>query len=641
MTALSGFWRFDGGSDVGENCARMLRGQSIYSKDKPAEHVDGAIALGRALWKVLPEDSYDRGPVVGAEGRLVLVADARIDNRESLCSDLGLGTGAQLCDAALILRAAEAWGDDFVGRLIGDFALALWDRDRQRLLLARDFLGQRPLHYHQGEGFFAFASMPKGLHALAEVPYAPNRASNADFLVLMPQTGPETFFEGISRVEPGHVCIVDRNGLRSQPYWQPRLDPLQLGSNDAYVEALREKLDLAVARRLRGVGSDVGAHLSGGLDSNAVCASAARLMAARSGRVVAFTSVPAKGAGLIERAGSFADESGLASATAALYSNIEHVAVTAEDRSPAASLDRHFFLYERPVTNLANMSWWDGINDEARARRLAVMLTGQAGNLSLSYAGVEWLPQLFGSGRWLKLLPLAMGLHRNGWTAARIAGSVIGPHLSRSAWKAMLKAFKRRPQDLIADSCVNPELEQGLEDRARARGLDTKLGPRQGSAEIRLAALRRYDPGNHNKGMLAGWGLDFRDPTADRDLVEFCLRVPAEQFILGGMPRSLARRALSGRVAEPVLAETRKGLQAADWYVALDRSRSDVAEEFRRIADCAPASSILDTRRLGALIDNWPANGWQDPAAERDYRNALLRAVSAGHFVRKASGANS
>ena len=70
--------------------------------------------------------------------------------------------------------------------------------------------------------------MPKGLHALADIPYAANPASSADFLVLMPQTGPETFFQGISRVEPGHVCIVDRNGLRSQPYWRPLLDPMRM-----------------------------------------------------------------------------------------------------------------------------------------------------------------------------------------------------------------------------------------------------------------------------------------------------------------------------------------------------------------------------------------------------------------------------
>jgi asparagine synthase (glutamine-hydrolysing) len=293
------------------------------------------------------------------------------------------------------------------------------------------------------------------------------------------------------------------------------------------------------------------------------------------------------------------------------------------------------------VTNLANMGWWDAINDEAKARGIGVMLTGQAGNLSLSHGGADWLPLLFGTGRWVKLVRIAVGLHRHGWPAARIAGTVFGPYLPRRGWDALLKLFKRTPQDLIADSCVNPDLESVLEQRARERGYDPRLGPRQGSAGLRLATLRRYDPGNHNKGMLAGWSLDMRDPTADRDLVEFSLRVPPEQFILGGEPRSLARRALRGRVPEAVLAETRKGLQAADWYVALEASRPDVEEELRRISECAPANGIVDSDKLAELVEQWPEDGWQNPAVERAYRNALLRAVSAGHFVRKASGANS
>jgi asparagine synthase (glutamine-hydrolysing) len=640
MTALAGFWRFGGGGDVGSSCARMLRGQGIYARDKPAEHGDGEMAMGRALWKLLPEDGFDRRPQVGREGNLVLVADARLDNREELLGALGIPAGSPLSDAELILRAAEAWGEAFVGRLLGDFALALWDRRARRLLLARDFLGQRPLHYHRGDGFFAFASMPKGLHALSEIPYAPNPQSSADFMVLMPQTGTETFFAGIERVEPGHACIVDPGGLRSSPYWQPNLETIRLAGDSEYAEALRERIDIAVARRLRGVGARVGSHLSGGLDSNAVCSAAARQMDERGGKVVAFTSVPAEGAGG-NRSGGFGDEGQLAALAAAAYPNVEHVMVRADRRSPAAALDRHFFLYERPVTNLANMGWWDEINDAARDRRLDVILTGQAGNLGFSHAGVDWLPELFRTGHWWKLARIAAGLRRHGWPAARIAGTVVGPYLPRRAWDVLLRLAGRSRQDMIADSCVNRELEETLEDRARERGFDPRLGPRRGSAELRLATLRRYDPGNHNKGMLAGWGLDLRDPTADRELVEFCLRVPAEQFVLGGVPRSLARRAIAGRVPDPILAETRKGVQAADWYVALDRSREEVEAELERIAGCAPAIGIVDTGKLAALVENWPERGWHDPKIERAYRNALLRAVSAGHFVRKASGANS
>ena len=105
---------------------------------------------------------------------------------------------------------------------VGDYAFALWDSMRRRLLLVRDPLGQRPLHYHRGNKFFAFASMPKGLHALPEVPYAPDEDRIAESIVLMPETGTQSFFRGIERVEPGHVVTVTPAGLSARSYWRPR-----------------------------------------------------------------------------------------------------------------------------------------------------------------------------------------------------------------------------------------------------------------------------------------------------------------------------------------------------------------------------------------------------------------------------------
>ena len=175
----------------------------------------------------LPEDIHDRQPLHSADGRLTLVADVRLDNREDLSSALGLSSAdaGRLCDAAILLAALERWDEEALDRLVGDFAFALWDSRAQRLLLARDFLGQRPLHYHCGKGFFALASMPKGLHALPDIPYAPDEQAMAEFVVLMPQIGSRSFFKGIERVEAGHYVSVTRDGLTSRCYWQPSEQP--------------------------------------------------------------------------------------------------------------------------------------------------------------------------------------------------------------------------------------------------------------------------------------------------------------------------------------------------------------------------------------------------------------------------------
>ena len=157
---------------------------------------------------------------------------------------------------------------------------------------------------------------------------------------------------------------------------------------------------------------------------------------------------------------------------------------------------------------------------------------------------------------------------------------------------------------------------------------------------MRLAALQRCDLGNYNKGVLAGWRIDQRDPTADVRLLEFCLSVPTEQFLQRGVPRSLARRALSDRLPKLIVDETRRGLQAADWHEALTADRQRIAAEIERLEACVPAARALDLARLRHLVENWPEAGWDRAEVVSAYRLALAAGLSTGHFVRRATGTN-
>jgi asparagine synthase (glutamine-hydrolysing) len=236
-------------------------------------------ALGRRLWPLTPEDAFDEGPLTGADGRLLLCADVRLDNRGELAAMLSLPEKLnRMSDAAIVFAAYQKWGDAAFERLYGAFAVIVWDAERQSLTLARDPLGERPLHYHVANGFIAVASMPKGLHALPTIPYAARTAGMADFLALVPETGSESFFEGVERVPPGHVTVIDRQGsIRTRMHWRPTFDQLHLSTDADYEAAMRTALDEAVACRLRRATGALGSHLSAGLDSSSVTATAARL----------------------------------------------------------------------------------------------------------------------------------------------------------------------------------------------------------------------------------------------------------------------------------------------------------------------------------------------------------------------------
>lgn len=230
MTALAGYWALRSAEDPREKCERILRAQRIYAPDPAAVRSDGSIALGRRLFRTLPEDIHDRGPVVGGGGRWTLVADVRLDDRESLCTALGIDapTAERLADSAVVMRAVERWGDAAIPRLIGDFAIALWDRDRERLHLARDFLGQRPLHFHSASGFVAFSSMPKGLLGLPDVPTGPDELAVAEFLALIPEKRDASFFKGVKRVQPGEVVTFTASEFTCTRYWRYEPTPLRL-----------------------------------------------------------------------------------------------------------------------------------------------------------------------------------------------------------------------------------------------------------------------------------------------------------------------------------------------------------------------------------------------------------------------------
>lgn len=532
MTALAAFWAFGSAYDGQARCESMLRAQQIYAASPGVCRSDGLVALGRRLHCLLPEDVHDTGPIVDARGR-VLIADVRIDNRDELGRVLGLAGAARMSDAAILSEALLRWNDDAYDRIVGDFAFAQWDPARGTLLLARDFTGQRPLHYHAGDGFLAVASMPKGLHALPEIIRAPDADAAVDFLAHIPESGDASFYEGIAKVAPGHFAVLTRAGIASHRHWHAPTATLRLRHPDDYAQALREQLDHAVAARLRGATTNVATHLSGGLDSSAVTATAARITG---GRVTAYTSVPRDGFVIPPDSPGIADEGPLAAAVAALYANVDHVRLSTNLRSPLDSLDRNVFLYERPYLNLCNGVWVDAINDDAKARGLTVLLVGAAGNASFSYHGMHRLGELARRGALHSLAREAVLLMRGGTAPRTVAAQAIGPFLPRAVWRG-ISTLRGRADDLTGYSAISEGAarDPGLAARAAARGVDFDYRPLADPRAAQLQLLGRVDVGNYNKGTLGGWGN--RRPRSER--------------------RSEARRILPDRSGRPVSRERR------------------------------------------------------------------------------------
>jgi asparagine synthase (glutamine-hydrolysing) len=392
------------------------------------------------------------------------------------------------------------------------------------------------------------------------------------------------------------------------------------------VEGLRALLDISVASRLRGAGAAVGTHLSAGLDSSAVTATAARLTQAEGGKVVAFTAVPRSGFAADPNHGPLVDEGPLAAATAAMYPNIEHVCVRTSASSPLACLGDDLAWFDRPSLNPFNMVWLDAISREASERGVRVVLGAFSGNMTLSYAGLERLPELLRRGQlglfWREMRRLrAKGKASWRGLAMQVAP---GPIRALAGRGNPARTTARRLSALRAD-----RLERLVRGRPTSRQLD--------GFATRLDVFARVDPGNFNKGYLARWGVDVRDPLADRRLIEFCLALPMEQFLRDGETRVIGRRALADRLPRAVLDEPRKGIQAGDWYESVDAARTEIERYVDELAAAPAAAGTLDIPRLQALVRDWPSEGWGRLEELRAYRLALLRGITGGVFLTRAA----
>jgi asparagine synthase (glutamine-hydrolysing) len=597
----------------------------------------GAVALGRSLFPTVAEDKFDRGPL--SRGPFSLVADIRLDNRPELVRGLDLSSeqAAPMSDSALLFEALLTWGEKSLDRLVGEYAFALWNDDRQELLLGRDILGLRPLHYYEHQGFLAFSSMPSGLHALHEVPYDLDIDFMIERLAIVPQVGSETYFKDIRRVEPAHIVRVSRTGVRARRYWHPVRPVANARPPKEYEEGLRSVVEEAVKSHLRGVGNVVASQLSSGLDSSTVTATAARLFA--EGTVAAYTAVPNSGFSGVVPPKSTADESAYAAATARLYPNIEHIVIPNSGESPLRWLDRSFFYQQQPMANLANAVWGQAIHRAAKERGANTILKASAGNLTASYSGAELLALLLSQGRLLKVAQASSALIRNGMSPLTVANHLLGPFTPRFLWNSV-RRMTGRTAGIISFAAFNRAQLEQVEEKSAERGWDLAERPRRDPFESRVWALRRADGGNAYKGVLAEWGLSVRDPTADRRVIEYCLTVPFEEFSRGGVLRSLARRAFSDRLPGEVAWLRTRGYQSADWYEALNSARSGIEEELSSIFRCAQAGDALDLGWLQECLDNWPTDGWEREDVRSKYRLGLLRGISAGHFMRKVKGIN-
>jgi asparagine synthase (glutamine-hydrolysing) len=267
---------------------RMAQWLAHRGPDGEGTFVSGKVGLAHRRLAVIDLTERAAQPMQTQDGQITCTFNGEIYNFQALRTELqALGHAfVSDSDTEVLLHGYRAWGRDLLPRLHGMFAFAIWDHQAETLFLARDRFGKKPLYFTWTGGDFVFASEQKALLTWPGFERRANLSAIHDYLSFKFTMGNATAFEGIEKLLPGHALLLTRAhhaGHRPEatPFWQVPPAPSEPQAAAPACEAdlqatLFEKFDNAIAKRLI---SDVpvGAFLSGGVDSTAVVARAAKM----------------------------------------------------------------------------------------------------------------------------------------------------------------------------------------------------------------------------------------------------------------------------------------------------------------------------------------------------------------------------
>ncbi len=501
-------------------------------------------------------------PITNEDGRVTVVQNGEIYNHEQLRDELAR-KGHRFetrCDTEVIVHLFEELGDSFAERLRGMFAAAVWDARSRRLVIARDRFGIKPLFYWSTPGGgLAFASELKALMALPNFPTALDMRAVESLLAFNSIPRPLTIFEGVSKLEPGHVLSWSPEaGLQVRAYARPAPAPaarLRRDSTVALAEELRGRLRDSVKAHLI---SDVpvGVLLSGGVDS----ATLAALAAEESGERVRTFAI-----GFRERA---FDELERARLVARRYDTAHHELVV--DPDVGDILTRLAEVFDEPLADSSAVPTY--LVAELASRHVKVALSGEGGDELFggyhTYVADSIAPWAGRPAAMLRplieRLPSSSARVSFDYKAKRFArGGALPPLERHHAWKEIFSADLRAELRAVPGPVGFDPLDVYRERYASTVGAEPLARLQDVDRDIYLVddLLVKTDRAS------MAHSLEVRVPFLDTAVTDLALSVPSSQHLRGLQKKRLLRRAVAPLLPTAIVRGRKRGfsIPAAAW----------------------------------------------------------------------------
>lgn len=517
----------------------------------------GPIALYNAIHA---SNTYD-------DANITVMLDGRITNPVELCETLQLKPFTGLNDCALVAHAYRKWGRHCPRHLIGEYAILIWDKYEQTLFCFLDHMGLRKLYYYHEATTFACASTPQALHALPFVQRRPcleriAAQADIDYCLAHPEL---SFFHKIYQL-PSRTLLILKNGhLKHEEYWQPKTQTLlNFKSEDDYIESFQDLFATVMRGKLRDQ-VPVVSMLSGGLDSSAITAQAARILAEEGRNLTALSALLAP-----EYRANNTDERAFVEYLK--EPNLTVDPVTDVWRGPFDTLGEYeslahgsrYYLY-RAFANAASQ----------RGARL--ILDGCFGEYGPSFYGNGYLAESFLRGRWRTVWQESRQLaahYQLDWyrTLAREVLFPLFPGALQKHW------YARRERVRNVSFIKEGFIQQHLTDTQLWRL--GRVHPNHHRNQAEILSYRR----SQNSFVSDDFGnpVYFSYPYADPRLLEFCLALPGSFKIKHGYKRYALRAGTRGLLPDSLRFRTCKQPFSPDYH---ERYNRDLPKARQFLAD--------------------------------------------------------
>lgn len=576
MSVQAGMLYFDGAQVDQVFLERLSLAIEQYGPDEGHACFDGPIGMVYRAFHTTPESRFERQPHRSARGNLI-TWDGRLDNRDELIPELGADLSNDLTDVAVVIAAYEKWGTDCFAKLIGDWALSIWNSRQHVLVLARDYVGVRQLYYYPKSDGMTWCTNLAALVLLSGTQFTLNDEYIAGFLALWPEAHLTPYRE-IHAVPPGKFVSVRDGETTIRSYWSfDTKRQIRYKTDAEYEEHFRDVFRKAVGRRLR-CDSPILAELSGGLDSSSIVCVADDIIAKGEAEVPRLDTTsrydPEEPGGDERRYFSKVEEK---RGRAGFHVDVSKVVKT---------FPLQFHQFVATPGSFGNAP--PNPNDEATSilQRLnhRVLISGIGGDEFMG--GVpNPVPQLADLIVQFRLRELANQLMA--WSLVKkipwvqlffqslvaLLPSSLGPRFNK----------QNKPEPWLAARFASTYWH-AVRRLARSEDFGFKLPTQRGHAQAFVGLARQM---SITPPPL--WACqEKRYPYLDQTLVEFIVSIPAQQLLRPGQRRFLMLRALANVLPPEVLSRTTKAVTARRYMSSLGMLWPQVESLFR-----SPVSSDL------------------------------------------------